>query len=121
MEIWLKEFLFWLYSSKTIENEKFFKSIVQYTLDYPYPQSIEGFKGQIEAIKHFNLINELPKIHSETLVLTGEEDILIKPKETDLLYQGITRASYPVYIEKTAHAYMLNLPKPLQTQYWGFI
>lgn len=121
MELWLKEFLFWIYSNKTVENDKFFNSIISYTLDYPYPQSIEGFLGQIEAIKEFHGMDQLPKIQAETLIIIGEEDILIKPKETDLLYQGITRASYPVYIEKAAHAVQTEAPKAFINSVLGFL
>jgi len=121
MELWLKEFLFWIYTNRTIENDKFFNSIISYTLDYPYPQKIEGFLGQIEAIKSFNHTELLPRIHSETLIIIGEEDILIKPKEADLLYQGITRASYPVYIEKAAHNIHAEASKTFTNSVLGFL
>lgn len=121
MELWLQQFLFWIFSTKTMENEKFISSYVKYTLDYPYPQSIEGFHGQIKAIEEFDARNKLHKIQSETLIMIGEEDILIKPKEAELLYQGISRSSYPTYIEKAAHSIHSEASKSFTNSVLGFL
>lgn len=121
MELWLKDLLFWLYTPKTIENEKFLKSLITYTLDYPYPQSIEGFRGQIQAIEKFDARERLQKIQAETLILIGEEDILIRPKEAEQLYEGITRASYPIYIERVAHSIHSEASKAFINAVLGFL
>lgn len=121
MELWLQQFLFWLLSPKSVMDKKFFQSIITYTLDYPYPQPLEGFLGQINAIENFNASKLLSKIAAESLIVIGEEDILIKPKEAELLYQGITRATYPVYIERAAHSVHTEEPKAFSNAVLGFL
>lgn len=121
MELWLRQFLFWLFTPKTFQNEKFINSYIKYTLDYPYPQSIEGFHGQVQAIAGFNSTDSLHKIQSETLIIIGEEDILIRPKEADLLYQGISRASYPTYMENAAHNIHGEASKNFTNSVLGFL
>ncbi len=121
MELWMNQFIFWIFTPKTIQNEKFIKSYISYMLDYPYPQSIEGFQGQIQAIAEFNASDCLHKIQSETLIMIGEEDILIRPKEADMLYQGISRASYPTYIEKAAHNIHSETSKSFTNSVLGFL
>ncbi|MCF8230106.1 MAG: alpha/beta hydrolase [Bacteroidales bacterium] len=121
MELWLQQFYYWVLSQKSVEDKKFFDSIVKYTLDYPYPQPLEGFLGQINAIENFDVNAHLNKIVAETLIVIGEEDILIKPKEAELLYQGITHASYPSYIEKVGHSAHLEAPKAFTNTVLGFL
>jgi pimeloyl-ACP methyl ester carboxylesterase len=121
MEIWLSQFFLWILSQRSIVDERFFNSIIKYTLDYPYPQQLEGFLGQINAIENFNAEKKLSKIVAETLIIIGEEDILIRPKEAELLYQGITRASYPNYVERTGHSIHLESPKIFGNSVLGFL
>lgn len=121
MELWLQQFFYWILSQKSIEDKKFFNSLIKYTLDYPYPQPLKGFLGQINAIEKFNVMDQLNKIVAETLIVIGEEDILIKPKEAELLYQGITHASYPNYMEKAGHTAHLEASKAFVNSVLGFL
>lgn len=121
MELWMKQLLYWLLSQKSVEDEKFFNSMLRYNLDYPYPQPIEGFLGHVQAFSNFNSSKELYRISSETLMLIGSDDILTLPGETELLYQGITRASYPIYIENAAHSIHLEQPKAFCNAVLGFL
>lgn len=120
-ELLWKLFIPWLFTIKNISESKFVNSFLQYVLDYPYPQTQKGFEGQIEALTNFDIRDELSKIQSETLILVGEEDILIPPREADLLYKGITRAGYPVYIEQAAHSIHNEKPKEFYHMVMGFI
>lgn len=110
-DLWIRNFLFWIYTPKLLNNKRNIENLVQFVMENPYPQSNRSFQQQIEATSNFNSTERLYKVEAETLVLIGEEDILIKPKESELLYQGISRATYPVYIEKAAHANHNENPK----------
>ncbi|MCD4773664.1 MAG: alpha/beta hydrolase [Bacteroidales bacterium] len=120
-KLWWKLFIPWLFTTKNISQSKFVSSFLQYVLDYPYPQTQKGIEGQINALINFDVVNELSKIQSETLILVGEEDILIPPTEADKLYKGITRAGYPVYIEGAAHSIHNEQPKEFYHTVMGFI
>ncbi len=121
MELWFRDFCFWMFSPKTIANKKFMDSLIRYNLEYPYPQPIEGFLGQIIAIENFNSSDKLFKIQAETLILIGEEDIMIRAKEAELLYQGISRATYPIYIDKAAHSIQAEASKAFSNSVLGFL
>ena len=120
-KLWWKIFLPWLYTIKSINKSNFVNSYLKFVLDYPYQQTQKGFEGQIQAITNFNVIDDLSKIQSETLILVGEEDILFPPQEVDKLYKGITRATYPVYVEQAAHSIHNERPKDFYHTVIGFI
>lgn len=119
--LWLKLFLPWLFTIKSMNDSKFVNSYLQFILDYQFPQTQKGFEGQINALTNFDVVDDLGKIQSETLILVGDEDILIPPREADKLYKGITRAGYPVYIEQAAHSVHNEKPKEFYHTVMGFI
>lgn len=109
--LWHKNFYYWIYSHKFLSDTEFMDALIQFNIYYPFAQSTLGFKKQIEALSKFDSRTRLSKITAETLVIIGEEDILVRAKDTEKLYQGITMASYPVFIEKCAHSIHNEDPK----------
>ncbi len=109
--LWYKIYYHWIYSHKFLADTQFLNALIQFNINYPYIQSTLGFKKQIEALSNFDSRTRLSKINAETLVIIGEEDILIRAKDADKLYQGITMASYPVFIENCAHSIHNEDPK----------
>ena len=109
--LWYKSYYYWIYSHKFLEDSEFIDALIQFNLNYPYAQNKIGFKRQIEAAAVFDSRTRLSKITAETLVIIGEEDILIRAKDAEKLYQGITMASYPVFIENCAHSIHNEDPK----------
>ncbi len=110
LEPWLWTWLFWLFAPQRFEDKEFINQYIKNTLKYPYPQSIAGFKGQIEAISKFYTRDRLGKIQAKTLVIEGKEDILILPREAEMLIKGIPKSSM-LYIEDTAHFIHAEKPK----------
>lgn len=120
-ELWLRELYFWLYSSKYLENTEFINALIEYHIKYPHKQTIEGFESQIRAFEKFDSRTKLKKIQAETLIIIGEDDILITTRDADKLYQGITIASYPVYIENSGHCIHQEKPKEFVHAILGFL
>ena len=110
LEYWLLAWLFWLFVPNRFEDTEFVNQYIKNTLKYPYIQSTAGYKGQIEAISKFNTLDRLRKIQAKTLIIEGKEDILILPKESEMLIKGIPKSSM-LYIEDTAHFIHLEKPK----------
>ncbi len=110
-KLWLRNFYHWIYSQKFLENLQFIDALIEFNLNYPYAQSKTGFKRQIEALSKYDSRTRLSKITAETLVIIGEEDILIRAKDAEKLYQGITMASYPIFIDDCGHAIHNENPK----------
>ncbi len=119
--LWYKTFYYWLYSHKFLMDFEFMDALIQFNLNYPHAQSIIGFKRQIEAVSKFDSRTQLSKITAETLVIIGEEDILVRAKDAEKLYQGITMASYPIFIENCAHTIHNEDPKTFVHTILGFL
>jgi 3-oxoadipate enol-lactonase len=108
IDIWFKELYCWVFSPTFFKNEQAVEFAVQFAVEYPYKQTLIGFKGQLEACIEFNSAKRLKNIYHETLVLAGEDDILITPRESKILTDNIpnskmaivTDAGHNLYIEK---------------------
>lgn len=110
LESWMWAWSFWLFTPQRFEDRSFIDAYIKDALEYPYPQSINAFKGQIEAICTHNARGGLKKIQAETLVIEGKEDILILPGETELLTKEIPKCSSLV-VEDAAHSVYMEKPK----------
>ncbi len=73
--------------------------------EIPYTAPAFSFKHQMGAAMQHNTHSRLPEIACPTLVMTGDEDILIPPANSELLASQIPGAVLKRY-EKTAHGFM---------------
>ncbi len=119
-ELWFRNYYFWIYSANFLENTEFVDSLVEFNLSYINPSNIKTFKHHVDAISGFDSRNRLNQIKAETLIIIGEEDILMMPTESEKLYQGISMASYPVYLERTGHSIHNENPKNFIHTLLGF-
>jgi pimeloyl-ACP methyl ester carboxylesterase len=92
-----------LFTQKTLDNEKFMDAAVVFALTYPFAQTLEGFRGQVDAISAFNAADRIRKIKHNTLILSGAEDTLIPPEESGALMDIGGPATFKV-IGQTAHS-----------------
>jgi len=102
-ELFLREFLFWIFTPEFFNNNENVDSAIKYLLDYPYPITLDGFRRQVEALNKFTSQGRLDRIKAETLVLAGRKDILITSKEVENLSGKISNAK-AVYLENAAHS-----------------
>ena len=102
MEDWMRTWSFWLFSPQRFEDKDYINGFIRECVEYPHPQSTEGFAGQVEAISSFDARNRLQKIRAETLVIAGAEDILILPGESESLIEGIPGSSM-LLVDGAAH------------------
>jgi pimeloyl-ACP methyl ester carboxylesterase len=108
-EIWFRNIFYWIFSKRFFEDKETMNNAVQFAIDYPYPQTTTAFKKQIEAIKTFNCIKDLPSIASKTMILCGQEDLLFTPEESLKVLKAIPNTLYTV-IEHAAHS--IHMEKP---------
>lgn len=99
----------WLFSRKAFERKNYIATFVKEASSYPYLQSAEGFKRQIEAIAGFNACARIKNIKAKTLVIAGSDDILIFPAESMRLANGI-RGSFFEEIEDVGHCAHVEEP-----------
>lgn len=99
----------WLFSPKTFERKNYIATFIKKSSAYPYFQSAQGFKGQIEAVTAFNASAAIKKIKAKTLVMIGNDDILVRPEESMRLVRGI-KGSVFVSIKDTGHCAHVENP-----------
>lgn len=102
MAEWFRILFKGLFSKKALSNKKFMDAAIIFALSYPYAQSLEGFKSQVDALEHFNIGDNIQDINPETLILSGAEDILFTPEESRELLK--IKGSCFRLIESAAHS-----------------
>lgn len=65
----------WLYSNTFLSDPDKLNALIEEMKNNPHPQKAEGFRGQLAALGHFNIIDSLSEITSPFLLLAGEEDL----------------------------------------------
>jgi len=109
-KLWFRNVFYWLFSRCFFENEKILNEAIRFSIEYPYPQSKEAFKKQVQAIAEFNCLQDLSNITSKTLVICGQEDLLFPPEESLVLSEKIPDSGFS-FIEKAAHSIHFEYPQ----------
>lgn len=77
------------------------EDFLQDRLTYPV-QPFFAFQAQLQAVMEFDSYSRLSKIDSQTLILTTKEDVLVPPRNSDILANKI-RNSRLVVLDKGGH------------------
>lgn len=99
-----------LFTQKSLSNKKFMDAVLIFALAYPYPQTLQGFKDQVAAITSFDANDRIDQIMHHTLIISGQEDILITPEESRMLTATGGRNEF-ILIENAAHSIHAENPK----------
>jgi pimeloyl-ACP methyl ester carboxylesterase len=109
MAEWYRIMFGWLFTREALENKKFMDAAIIFALSYPYPQTLQGFKSQVEAISSFDATDRIRDIHHPTLILSGGQDMLIPPGESKVLMEISGPATFRI-IENAAHSIHAEQP-----------
>jgi 3-oxoadipate enol-lactonase len=102
---------FWLFAPATFdERPEFVEMLLGQALAHPYPQSRTGFLRQSEAVEHHDTLDRLSAIRCPTLVTVAEDDILVPPRFSRILANGIPHAEMHT-IPGAGHAYFWEQPE----------
>jgi len=85
MADWFRILFQSLFTKEALRNKKFMDAAIIFALSYPYPQTLEGFKGQVDALIGFDTTDRIQDIHQQSLIMSGAEDVLIPPEESNAL------------------------------------
>ena len=88
-EALMRSWACWSFSPKTFERKNYISTFIKKASAYPYLQSAEGFRRQIDAVMSFNACNEIKSIKAKTFVIIGKDDMLIYPAESMKLVRDI--------------------------------
>ncbi len=69
-----------------------------------------SYKRQLDAINHFNAGKRLAAIKCPTLIMQGEKDILVLPKNAEVLAKFISHAKVK-FFENCAHIFFSEFPE----------
>lgn len=120
MADWFKILFQWLFTKEALNNKNFMNAAIIFALNYPYPQTIEGFREQKDAIEKFDASSRIRKIMHSCLILSGNEDILIPSRESELLL-GIGGKTEFKVIEDAAHSIHAEKPEAFVEAVLGFL
>lgn len=110
LRLWFRNIFFWIFSQNFFKKETALNEAIRLAIEYPYPQSTGAFRQQVEAIKEFDCLKNVPNITSKTLVVCGKEDLLFPPEESIVLSKKIPGARFSL-IEKAAHSIHIEYPR----------
>ena len=100
--------------------KKLMDAAIIYALAYPYPQTLEGFKSQVDAISSFDAIDRIRNIRHNTLIMSGREDILITPEESRSLLE-ISGPTVFKILDNAAHSIHAENPHAFVEAVVGFL
>jgi 3-oxoadipate enol-lactonase len=94
------------------------EAFVQMAIHYrPTPR---GAQGQMKALSFFNVKRRLGEVYCPILVITGDEDRMVPPGNSQLLAEGIPGAE--LYIMKEAgHNFIRERPEEVNGVVTGFL
>jgi len=112
LEYWFRNIFYWIFSKQFFEDKELLRDAVQFSIEYPYPQSDPAFVKKIQAIEAFDCQKSLSSIKHHTLIVCGKEDLLFPPEESIKVLQAIPRTSVSL-IEGAPHCIHMEKPRAL--------
>ena len=108
-----------LFAKQTFETRP--DIIQRYTeVSLRFPASQKTLSRQWAAITQHDACNRLPKISSPTLLITGSEDELIPPQNTEVMAQRIPGAQM-ISIDGGGHLFLVEQPEAFNEALIGFL
>jgi len=116
---WFGEFMRLLWTERAISRadtslQDFILSLIR------FPPTVHGMKHQAEAVLAHDTYSRLGEIKQATFVITGDDDPLIDPENSQVLAQRIPRAQLRVF-EGLRHAFHLERPDEANAAVIDFI
>ena len=105
---WLSDLLKRLWTEEamtksTTELQDFVLSLIR------FPPTAHGLRHQADAVLEHDTYDRLDRIRHRTLVMTGDEDMLIDPKNSEILAERIPNAELQIF-KGLRHAFHLERP-----------
>jgi len=88
------------------------KEWVDFKMNDDNPQPADAYLNQLNAVKSFDLRSKVEKLKLPTLIVAGDEDLVIPPKNAQWLHEHI-KGSKMVMLETVGHMIPLESPERL--------
>lgn len=107
---WFRTVLYWIFTERFFEEKALLEGSLEYLLGYPWPQSPQGLRKQVEAIARFDATSWLEQIVAPTCVQAGEHDLLMPLESSTSLVQQLPNAVLEV-VKGAAHSVQTEQPE----------
>jgi len=87
-------FFLWENSPLLMADSVLFDQALGQAMADPHPQTIQGFKNQVRAIRSHDTRERLDQITAPCLIIAGAQDFLIPVEEQKMLLEGIPDARW---------------------------
>ena len=114
----MRDVTLWAFTQEFFEQREAMLKEVEAALA-ALDQPVEAYLAQLHAIEVHDTTARLAQIATPTLVLAGENDILIPTGLSRRLFEAIPGAQWAV--SKGGHAFLWEHPKPFNAALLGFI
>jgi pimeloyl-ACP methyl ester carboxylesterase len=108
-EHWIRSFFHWLFNPNFFENKNAVDAAIALSIGYAHAQTADNMRRQIDAMRTYDASGLPAMIASQTLLLTGELDLLFSPAEIEAAYAPAPESKLDV-IAGAAHS--LHWDKP---------
>ena len=98
----IKEQLLWIFPDNIFGNKQFLDMTVTNMADFPFKQTNDGYKKQVEACIDFDATSYLSDIAISTLIFASTDDLIIPLKYSKKLASNIQNSEF-VVIENAGH------------------
>lgn len=110
----------WLLSTSTVETPGGVEQFLEAMLSVPYPQTLDGFVGQMHALINCDLRKEVHKIHHQMLLLVGENDLLTPLSCAEEICREAPDAKIHLF-ENRGHVFQAEIPEEVAEQTLSFL
>jgi pimeloyl-ACP methyl ester carboxylesterase len=100
----------WLVSHRFFEQPERVEWLRALLRQNPYPQRIDGFFRQFEAIRQHDTLDRLPAIQCPVLVAVGEDDMIAPPRYSRQIAERLPHARLEV-LAGVGHAPPIEAPR----------
>ena len=106
---WFRNFFYWIFTPAFFEQASVVDAGIRFALDYPYPQSPAGFRGQVTAMRGFDRRARLSDLRMRTLAVCSEWDMIFPAAAALADFARIPSVS-AVTVPAQAHALHVESP-----------
>jgi len=87
-EHWLRSFFHWLFKPEFFENKNAVDAAIALSMAYPYAQSAEGMRAQVDMLRGYDASALPAALTSDTLLLAGELDLMFSPEDIKAAFEA---------------------------------
>ncbi len=119
-ELWLRSFFHWLFKPKFFENRNAVDAAIALSMAYPYAQSVEDMRLQVDALRSYDASALPAALKSETLLLAGEYDLMFSPEEIKAAFAAAPAARLEI-LPGAAHSLHWDNPAGFSSTVIAFL